>query len=67
MSANNNIMTTSPLDQFEIKNLFNIEIAFLANSHFSLSKIALYLSIAAFISYALNLLARNYNIITANS
>lgn len=66
-NINHSFKVFSPLDQFEIRNLLNLEVPILANFHISLSNIALYLTIAAFISYALNLLASNYNIIVANS
>ena len=58
---------SSPLDQFEIRNILNLEAPILAHLQISLSNISLYLTIAAFISYAFNLLTRNYNIILANS
>lgn len=57
----------SPLDQFEIRSLLSLEAPMLANMHTSLTNISLYLTIAAFICYTVNLLARNYNRIVANN
>lgn len=64
---NNNLIIASPLDQFEIRNFLSLEAPLLANLHLFISNIAFYLTIAAFISYLVNLLARNYNIIVANA
>lgn len=64
---NNNLTIASPLDQFEIRNFLSLEAPLLANLHLFISNIAFYLTIAAFISYLVNLLARNYNIIVANA
>lgn len=64
---NNNLLIASPLDQFEIRSFLSLEAPLLANLHIFLSNIAFYLTIAAFISYLVNLLARNYNIIVANA
>ena len=58
---------SSPLDQFEIKNLLKLEAPFLANLQISLSNISLYLTIAAFISYALNATDILYSFISWNS
>ena len=58
---------TSPLDQFEIRNLLSLDAPILANLHISLTNIGLYLTITAFIALVLNLLAINYNKVIANS
>ena len=58
---------TSPLDQFEIRNLLSLDAPILANLYISLTNIGLYLTIAALIASALNLLATNYNKVIANS
>lgn len=58
---------TSPLDQFEIRNLLSLDAPILANLHLSLTNIGLYLTIAAFIVLTLNLLATNYNKVIANN
>ena len=64
----NNIFTenTSPLDQFEIRNLLSIDAPILANTHISLSNIGLYLTIGTFFILSLNLMATNYNKIVSN-
>ncbi len=56
----------SPLDQFDIKNLINLELNILGNLQISLTNIGLYLTISAGIVLLLNLLATNYNKIVAN-
>ena len=68
MSAqNNNFIIASPLDQFEIRNFLSLEAPLAGNLHLFISNIAFYLTVAALIAYLVNLLARNYNIIVANS
>lgn len=57
----------SPLDQFEIKNLLSLDAPMLANSHFALTNIGLYLTIGAFLALSLSILATNYNKIVSNS
>jgi len=52
---------SSPLDQFEIRNLLSIDAPILANMHLSLTNIGLYLIIGAFLILSLNVLATNYN------
>ena len=56
----------SPLDQFEIKNLINLELNILGNIQISLTNIGLYLTLSAAIVLILNLLATNYNKIISN-
>jgi F-type H+-transporting ATPase subunit a len=58
---------TSPLDQFEIRNLLSLEAPILGNLHLSLTNIGLYLTIGAFSVLTLNLLATNYNKVVSNS
>jgi F-type H+-transporting ATPase subunit a len=58
---------SSPLDQFEIRNLISIDAPILANIYISITNIGLYLSIAAFIIISINILSTNYNKITSNS
>lgn len=67
LNPNNQLIVASPLDQFEIRNLLSLEAPILADLHISFTNISLYLTIAAFICYALNLLARNYNKVVANN
>ena len=65
MSKLNTIL--SPLDQFEIRDLFSLNVSLLGNSHFSLTNIGLYLLIGTFIIITYSLLATNYNKIVPNS
>jgi len=57
----------SPLDQFEIRNLFSINISFLGNSYFSLTNIGLYIIISFILIIIYSLLAINNNKITPNN
>jgi hypothetical protein len=57
---------TSPLDQFEIRNLLSLDAPVLGNLHISLTNIGLYLTIGAFIAITLNMLATNYNKVVSN-
>jgi F-type H+-transporting ATPase subunit a len=65
----NNVFTytTSPLDQFEIRNLLSLDAPILGNLQISLTNIGLYLTIGAFFALTLNLLATNYNKVISNS
>jgi F-type H+-transporting ATPase subunit a len=56
----------SPLDQFEIRNLINLELNILGNIQISLTNIGLYLTLSAAMVLILNLLATNYNKIISN-
>ncbi len=60
------ISVTSPLDQFEIRNLISIDAPVLGNLHVSYTNIGLYLSLGAYIALAVNLLATNNNRIVMN-
>ena len=55
------IEITSPLDQFEIRNLLSIDAPIFANLHISLTNIGLYLTVGTFLILSLNVLATNYN------
>jgi F-type H+-transporting ATPase subunit a len=57
---------SSPLDQFEIRNLLSIDAPVLANLYISLTNIGLYLTIGMFLILLLNVLATNYNKIVSN-
>lgn len=57
---------SSPLDQFEVRNLLSIDAPILGNLSLSLTNIGLYLTIAASIVLTLNLLATNYNKVVSN-
>jgi F-type H+-transporting ATPase subunit a len=56
----------SPLDQFEIRNLFSIDTPLLANINLSITNIGLYMTIAAFLAFYFSILATNHSIITPN-
>ena len=64
---NNRSILASPLDQFEIRDLFSLDAPIFANLHISITNISVYLTLASFTVYFLNLLARNYNKVIANS
>lgn len=57
---------TSPLDQFEIRNLLSLDAPLLGNLHISLTNIGLYLTIGTFFVLSLNVLATNYNRVVSN-
>ena len=57
----------SPLDQFEIRDLFSINANLLGNIHLSLTNIGLYLSISIFIILTYSLLGTNNNKIILNN
>ena len=57
---------SSPLDQFEIRNLLSIDAPILANIHIFISNIGLYLTVGALLILSLHLLATNYNKIVSN-
>ena len=65
----NNMYTyiTTPLDQFEIRNLLSLDAPILGNLHISLTNIGLYLTIGTIIILGLNLLATNYNKVISNN
>jgi F0F1-type ATP synthase membrane subunit a len=54
---------TSPLDQFEIRDIFNLDIL---NLHLNITNIGLYLTIGTIIILTSSLLATNYNKIVSN-
>ena len=57
---------TTPLDQFEIRDLLSVNAPILGNLHVSLTNIGLYLTIGTFLILSLNLLATNYNKLVSN-
>lgn len=57
----------SPLDQFEIRNLFSLDAPILGNLHISLTNIGLYLTIGGLLILLLNVLTTNYNKIVSNN
>ena len=58
---------TSPLDQFEVRNLLSLDAPILGNLSFSLTNIALYLTIGGYLVLILNLMATNNNKVVSNS
>lgn len=60
-------ISNSPLDQFEIRDLFNVKANILGNIQISLTNLGLYLMIALFVILAMHLLSTNFNHITPNN
>lgn len=58
---------SSPLDQFEVRNLLSLDAPILGNLHLSLTNIGLYLTIGTFLMLTLNFLATNYNKVVSNN
>jgi hypothetical protein len=63
----NNIYISSPLNQFELRDLLSIDLPVLGNLHISITNIGLYLMISASFIFILNLLSTNYNKLVGNS
>jgi F-type H+-transporting ATPase subunit a len=63
----NNLHSTSPLDQFEIRDLLNLDAPILGYLHLSITNIGLYLIIATFIAFYLNILATNDSKVVSNN
>ena len=68
MFLNQNLFTEirSPLDQFEIRDILNLEVLG-GNLHLSLTNIGFYLIIGALITIILSLVATNYNKLVSNN
>ena len=68
LQGNNNLFNEiiSPLDQFEIRDILNIEILG-GNIHLSLTNIGLYLTIWIFNSFNNGVTATNYNKLVSNN
>ena len=64
---NSFILITSPLDQFEIRDLLSLDAPILANLHLSITNIGLYLVIGFFIALNLNIIGNNYNKLVSNN
>jgi F-type H+-transporting ATPase subunit a len=56
----------SPLDQFEIRDILNLEILG-GNLHLSLTNIGLYLTIGCILVLGLSILSTNYNKLVSNN
>jgi F-type H+-transporting ATPase subunit a len=61
-----NYVIISPLDQFEIRNLFSIDTPILGNANLSVTNISLYMTIATFLAFTVSVLATNYSKIAPN-
>ena len=64
---NNQELYTSPLDQFEIRDLISVNAPILGDTSISLTNIGLYLTIAGYLVLMLNLMATNDNKIISNN
>jgi F-type H+-transporting ATPase subunit a len=58
---------TSPLDQFEIRDLLSLDAPVLGNLHLSITNIGLFLTIGTIFILGLNTLATNNNKIISNN
>jgi len=56
----------SPLNQFEIKDLFSVDASILGNLHISMTNIGFYLTIGALFLLVINLLSTNYDKLVSN-
>ncbi|KAF1922116.1 ATPase subunit 6 [Didymella exigua CBS 183.55] len=63
---NHYLSIASPLDQFEIRNLFSIDTPLLANMNLSITNIGLYMTIAAFIAFYFKTLYATIHSIVVN-
>lgn len=57
----------SPLSQFEIRDLINLDTPVLGNLHISITNIGFYLTIGAFFLLVANILSTNYNKLVSNN
>lgn len=57
----------SPLSQFEVRDLINLDTPILGNLHISLTNIGFYLTIGALFLLIVNLLSTNYNRLVSNN
>jgi F-type H+-transporting ATPase subunit a len=63
----NSTIAASPLDQFEIRSLLSLNAPIFGNINISITNIGLYLTIAALIVLALNVLVINYKKLVGNT
>ena len=59
-------LVISPLDQFEIRNLFSIDTLLLGNINLSITNIDLYMFIASLFIFYIGILISNYYKIVSN-
>ena len=64
---NSFIYITSPLEQFEIRELISLDSALMGDLHLSITNIGLYLLIGFFISLNINIIGNNYNKLVSNN
>jgi hypothetical protein len=64
---NSFIFITSPLDQFELRDLISLDAPLLGNLHVSITNIGLYLTIGFLIALNLNIIGNNYNKLVSNN
>jgi hypothetical protein len=57
----------SPLDQFEIRDLLSLDTGIFGNYHISITNIGFYLTIGAFLIFALSFLTTNFNKLVSNN
>lgn len=57
----------SPLDQFEIRDLLSLDAPILENSHFAITNIFLYLSLATFLILSYNIINNNFGKLVPNN
>jgi len=65
--VNYSLIITSPLDQFEVRDLLSFDAPILGNLSFSLTNIGLYLTIGGYLLLILNLMASNQDKVVSNS
>jgi F-type H+-transporting ATPase subunit a len=58
---------TSPLDQFEVRNLLSLDAPVLGNLSLSLTNIGLYLTIAGYLVFVINLISTNNERVVSNA
>lgn len=58
---------TSPLDQFEIRDLLSLDAPILGGLSLSLTNIGLYLMIAGYLVFMLNIMSNNNSQVISNS
>jgi F-type H+-transporting ATPase subunit a len=64
---NSFLYITSPLDQFEIRDLITLDAPLLGNLHISVTNISLYLFIGFIIALNLNIIGNNNNKLVSNN
>jgi len=66
MSIKQFTIISSPLDQFEIRDLVSLNAAILSNLNISLTNIGLYLILGVLITLIIHVIATNYNKLISN-